>query len=142
MNHAKMDHENMDHAKMMHGQTDREKMKPADMDHSKMDHSKMGHGNMDMESSDAQSTQVSATGKVLKIDSAARTLRIKHNPIPAISWPVMTMIFEAGDGVDLSKVSQGADVEFEFDPDGEDGYVISAIRLSGRESDHNTHGNH
>jgi len=150
MDHAKMKHENMDHEEMNHGKMEHHQMDHSKMATSKMDHAKMGHENMDhakmdnssMERGNAQSTQVSATGKVLKIDSAARTLRIKHDPIPAISWPVMTMVFEAGDGVDLTNVSQGEDIEFAFDPNGEDGYIISAISSASSESDHSAHGDH
>ncbi len=121
------------HAGMSSHQMD---MAEGHMDHSKMDHSKMDHANMDhgamghaqMASETPGSNYVSATGTVLKIDVEDRSLRIKHDPIPAINWPVMTMEFEAADTVSLSGLSKGSMIGFDFDPNGEDGYVISAIR--------------
>ncbi len=90
-------------------------------DHSSMDHSAMGHG-------DTEKTDVTTTGTVLRIDAAARGLRIKHDPIPEIGWPVMTMQFEVADDVDLTGLSNGDAISFDFDPEMEDGYVIYAIR--------------
>jgi len=124
------------------GQTgmDHSQMSADQMNHEKMDHNIMGHG--DRPHGDAASQSVSATGQILRIDSDARRLRIKHDPIPEIQWPVMTMDFEAGDGVDLSGLTMGATIDFDFDPSGEDGYIISAIRTSSLNPDHSGHDGH
>jgi len=131
MDHSKMDHSKMaghqmDHSNMEHGE-----MMQGGMDHSKMDHANMDHGakgQSQMQSESPASDSVSATGTILKIDAEARSLRIKHDPIPAINWPVMTMEFEASDTVSLSGLTKGSMITFDFDPNGEDGYVISTIR--------------
>ena len=106
-----MDNGNTDHGSMEHSQ----------MDHGAMDHTAMGHVDMEKAS-------VTTTGTVLRIDPAAWGLRIKHDPIPEIGWPVMTMQFEVADDVDLTGLSDGDAISFDFDPEMEDGYVISAIR--------------
>ena len=87
----------------------------------KMDHSGMDHGQMSTPS-------VTTTGTVLRIDTAAPGLRIKHDPIPEIGWPVMTMQFEVAEGVSLTGLAAGDAISFDFNPEAEDGYVISAIR--------------
>jgi len=71
---------------------------------------------------------VAATGKVLSVDADKHTLKIKHDPIKSLGWPVMTMTFTADSGVDLSKVKEGDAVSFTLKPAGKDDYTISAIK--------------
>ena len=93
---------------------------------------------------------VSTTGTVLRIDTAARGLRIKHDPIPEIGWPVMTMQFEVAEAVNLTGLATGDAISFDFNPEAEDGYVISAIRpvnktprtTQSEAPDHNGHKGH
>lgn len=106
---------------MKHGAAMPAMMDHGTMDRSSMDHSAMGHG--DMEKAD-----VTTTGTVLRIEATARSLQIKHDPIPEIGWPVMTMQFEVADDIDLTPLSAGDAISFDFNPETEDGYVISAIR--------------
>lgn len=147
---GQMDHSNMDHANMDHSSMDHSNMDHGQMMHGDMDHSKMGHGAMDHSSektADATSSDVSTTGTLLKIDKQARRLRIKHAAIAEIGWPVMTMEFEVAQHVSLDGLNVGATIAFDFDPNGDDGYVISAIRRSQTEmtpsaSSHQGHGDH
>ncbi len=125
MDHSNMAGHQMDHSNMDHGEMMKSKMDHPKMDHAKMDHGAMGHAQMETES--GASDNVSATGTILKIDAEARSLRVKHDPILAINWPVMTMEFEVAESVNLSGLTKGSVIEFDFDPNGEDGYVISAI---------------
>ena len=121
MGHGNMDYDSMDHSAMDHSKMDHSKMGHAQMDHDQMDHSGMDHGQMSTPS-------VTTTGTVLRIDTAAPGLRIKHDPIPEIGWPVMTMQFEVAEGVSLTGLAAGDAISFDFNPEAEDGYVISAIR--------------
>lgn len=73
------------------------------------------------------SGSVAATGKVLSTDSAKRTIKIKHDPIKSMGWPVMTMTFTADNGIDLSSYKEGDTVSFTLKPAGKDDYTISTI---------------
>jgi Cu(I)/Ag(I) efflux system protein CusF len=70
---------------------------------------------------------VSATGSVKKVDPAKRVVNLSHGPIPAISWPAMTMDFAVAPDVDLTAVKPGQNVEFILVPQGKD-YVITTIK--------------
>lgn len=71
---------------------------------------------------------VAATGKVINADAAKHTIKIKHDPIKSLGWPVMTMTFTAENGVDLSSYKEGDDVSFTLKPAGKDDYTISTIK--------------
>lgn len=43
----------------------------------------------------AQAKTGQGTGVVTAIDARAKTITIKHGPIPAVGWPAMTMTFKA-----------------------------------------------
>ncbi len=116
-----MNDDAMGHHQMGHGEMQAGSMDHSQMGHQGMDHSEMGHGKMAVSS-------VTTTGTLLQIDEATRELRIKHDPIPAIGWPVMTMQFEAATDVNLTGLSKGDAISFDFNPETDDGYVISAIR--------------
>lgn len=143
MDHTSMGHGNMDHGSMDHSAMDHSKMNHSKMDHAQMDHSDMNHSQM-------STPDVSTTGTVLRIDTAARGLRIKHDPIPEIGWPVMTMQFEVAEAVNLTGLATGDAISFDFNPEAEDGYVISAIRpvnktprtTQSEAPDHNGHKGH
>ncbi len=71
---------------------------------------------------------VVATGKVVSADAAKRTIKIKHDPIKSLGWPVMTMTFTVDNGVDLSRYKEGDAVSFTLKPAGKDDYAISTIK--------------
>ncbi len=71
---------------------------------------------------------IAATGKVISVDAEKHTIKLKHDPIKTLNWPVMTMLFTADSGVDLSSVKEGDAVSFTLKPAGKDDYTISAIK--------------
>ena len=54
-----------------------------------------------------------ADGEIRKVDMSAKTLTIKHGPIPAIDMPPMTMVFEVKDPAMLGRVKPGDKVRFQ-----------------------------
>jgi Cu(I)/Ag(I) efflux system periplasmic protein CusF len=88
------------------------------------------HKGMDMKGmkSDAKGDQGhKATGKVSKIDPAAGTVTIAHEPVPSMKWPSMTMAFKVKDKALLERAKPGAKVDFSFTQSGKD-YVITDIK--------------
>lgn len=53
-----------------------------------------------------------ATGVITAVDSKAKTVTIKHGPIPAVGWPAMTMTFTATPSAPLSGLKIGDKVKF------------------------------
>jgi Cu(I)/Ag(I) efflux system protein CusF len=68
-----------------------------------------------------------ATGKVTKVDRAAGTVTVDHEPVPSMKWPSMTMAFKAKDKAMLEKAKEGSKVDFSFVQYGKD-YVITDIK--------------
>ncbi len=93
----------------------------------KMDHHKLAKK---LEAGEAApvSGGIAATGKVVSVDTAKHIIKIKHDPIKALNWPIMTMLFTADSGVDLSNVKEGDAVSFTLKPVGKDDYTISTIK--------------
>jgi Cu/Ag efflux protein CusF len=54
-----------------------------------------------------------ADGEIRKVDRKARTVTIKHGPIPAIDMPPMTMVFQVKDRKMLDQVKPGDKVKFQ-----------------------------
>jgi Cu(I)/Ag(I) efflux system periplasmic protein CusF len=54
-------------------------------------------------------------GTIKKIDAAQNKITIKHAPLKALDMPSMTMVFAAGEGVDLSKLKPGQKIKFAAD---------------------------
>lgn len=72
----------------------------------------------------------SGKGTVNQIDTAAGTVNISHEAIPAIKWPAMTMDIRVADKKVLSGVKTGQTVTFGLTKDPKAGYVISHIEPS------------
>ena len=53
------------------------------------------------------------TGVIKAIDAKAGTLTIQHGPIPAVSWPAMTMTFKATPPTLLSGLKFGETIGFD-----------------------------
>lgn len=68
------------------------------------------------------------TGKVISVDAEKHTIKLKHDPIKALGWPVMTMLFTADSSVDLSGYQPGAAVSFTLKPAGKDDYIIVDLK--------------
>ena len=62
----------------------------------------------------AENAPVTGTGTVKKVDRAKRTVNLSHEPIPAVSWPAMTMDFAVAPEVDLSALKIGQKIEFKM----------------------------
>jgi len=76
---------------------------------------------------------VTATGTVKKVDAAKHVVNLSHGPIPAISWPAMTMDFAVAPDVNLSAVKPGQEVEFTLAPKpGAKGeYTVTGVKPKG-----------
>ena len=53
-----------------------------------------------------------ASGTIKKIDAAQKKITIKHGELKELEMPAMTMVFAAGDAVDLAKLKAGQKVKF------------------------------
>lgn len=53
-------------------------------------------------------------GVINAVDRANRSVNITHDPIPALSWPGMTMDLPVTEGVDLASVKPGEKVDFKL----------------------------
>jgi len=73
-----------------------------------MEHGSMGGGTM------YGDTGAGATGQgvVNSVDADEGVVNITHGPIPALSWPEMTMDLPVAKGVDLGSVQPGDEVRF------------------------------
>jgi Cu(I)/Ag(I) efflux system protein CusF len=78
---------------------------------------------------EATSTNQTHTGigVVKKVDPAANTVRLAHDPIKTINWPSMTMNFKVKDRALLDKLVVDKKVEFDFVKEG-NSYIIVAVR--------------
>ena len=68
----------------------------------------------------------SATGEVTEVSDGSVT--INHQPVPALGWPAMTMIFKAPDSAMTAGLQTGAHVEFSFRPEGADNVLTEVKR--------------
>lgn len=70
----------------------------------------------------AEAKPAKSTGTVVAIDKAAGKITLKHEPIPEVDWPAMTMAFDAKPGV-LESVAVGDKVAFDVTIKGNAGEV-------------------
>lgn len=89
-----------------------------------MDHHKLAKKLEGGEASPSAGGDVAATGKVVSVDAEKHTIKIKHDPIKSLGWPVMTMLFTTDSSVDLSGYQAGDAVSFTLKPVGKDDYAI------------------
>jgi Cu(I)/Ag(I) efflux system periplasmic protein CusF len=71
--------------------------------------------------------QGKGTGVIKAIDAKSGTLTIQHGPIPAVSWPAMTMTFKAKPATLLKGLKVGQTVGFDTTVRGMDAEV-TAVR--------------
>jgi Cu/Ag efflux protein CusF len=67
-----------------------------------------------------------AEGEVRKVDAKAKTITLKHGPIPGVDMGAMTMTFPVKDAALLAKVKAGEKVKFAAEKVGGD-IVVTAI---------------
>lgn len=53
-------------------------------------------------------------GEVVVVDKDAGKVKLKHEPVPELDWPAMTMFFEVADKSQLDALKAGDQVKFEF----------------------------
>jgi Cu/Ag efflux protein CusF len=56
---------------------------------------------------------IKGKGVITAIDATAGTITIRHEPIPELGWPTMTMMFKTSPGL-AQTVSVGENVGFDF----------------------------
>ena len=66
-----------------------------------------------------------ATGVVTRVDK--NKVSIKHEPVPSLNWPSMTMAFTVKDKSLMEKMKKDQKVNFEFVQEGRD-YVVTAVK--------------
>ncbi|MCM8614081.1 efflux RND transporter periplasmic adaptor subunit [Accumulibacter sp.] len=69
----------------------------------------------------------SATGAVRSIDLSAGTVSLRHDPVPSLSWPAMTMDFAMQDKGALKALKPGQEVEFDFREEGQGNWTVTRI---------------
>lgn len=69
-----------------------------------------------------------ATGEVVAVDKTAGKVRLKHEAVPELKWPAMTMFFQVADKTQLDTLKTGDRVEFEFVSADGGGPLITQIR--------------
>jgi Cu(I)/Ag(I) efflux system protein CusF len=62
-------------------------------------------------------------GVITAIDKTAGTVTIKHDAIPAVDWPAMTMAFKANPATLLDGLKVGEKVKFDVKVRGSDAEV-------------------
>jgi Cu(I)/Ag(I) efflux system protein CusF len=84
----------------------------------------MEHGAM---TTDDRSTGAAGQGVINSVDVEKGVVNVTHGPIPALSWPEMTMDLPVADGVDLTGVEAGDEVRFRVVLGADQVYRITAI---------------
>ncbi len=73
---------------------------------------------------------IQGRGVVLQVEPKKATIKIDHEPIPALNWPRMTMFFRLKGPVSASTLKKGDVVEFALEKAGSS-YVIAEIKKQG-----------
>lgn len=77
---------------------------------------------------DAKHSQaIAGQGTVISVKPAASKITLKHEAIPVIDWPAMTMAFDVKNKAQLTKLKKGDQVEFTLVPNGDE-YLIQDIK--------------
>ena len=66
-----------------------------------------------------------ASGVVTRVDKDK--VSIRHDPVPSLNWPSMTMAFKVKDKALMDKMKKGEKVDFDFVQEGRD-YVVTAVK--------------
>ena len=53
-------------------------------------------------------------GEVIALDMAASKVELKHQAVPELGWPAMTMFFPVADKAQLARLKVGDRVDFRF----------------------------
>ncbi len=74
---------------------------------------------------DAGAKMGSGVGVITAIDKVAGTVTIKHDAIPAVDWPAMTMVFKATPPALLDGLKVGEKIKFDVTVKGSDAEVTA-----------------
>ena len=69
----------------------------------------------------------SAIGAIVTVDAANGTISLKHEPIPALQWPAMTMDFGVAEPALAKGLLPGQAVRFSFEDRGNGEFVITGF---------------
>lgn len=70
---------------------------------------------------------ISGSGTIVSANANTGSAILKHEPIPALGWPRMTMQFKVKNKVQLGTLKKGDKVEFQLEQSGQE-YMISNIQ--------------
>lgn len=82
------------------------------------------------QASDQSSMQIKSKGIITGIKLDEHKLTLKHEAIPALNWPEMTMDFLIDQGVVTDQLKVGDSVQFTLKKAKDSGYVITSISKS------------
>ena len=68
-------------------------------------------------------------GEVVVVDKAAGKVKLKHEAVPELEWPAMTMFFPVADKAQLDALNVGDQVNFEF-VKSDNGPLITQIKAA------------
>jgi len=104
-----------------HGHSDHMKQDGHMMDQKDMPH----HG----ENMDSHMREVMGHGRINKVMAGHGMVNIKHEPMPEMNWPQMSMNFKTQKQVDLSSLKPGQQIDFKLLVDKDNNYVIKEITV-------------
>lgn len=97
-----------------------------------MDHHKLAKKLEDSESlanaAPAAGELPQGTGTINSVDAEKHTISVTHDPIKALNWPKMKMLFTVDPSVDLSGYQAGDAISFILKPAGEDDYIVVDLK--------------
>lgn len=76
---------------------------------------------------DSERALLTGTGVVRGVDKPGARIKLTHDPIAAVSWPQMTIVFRVKNASLVDQVKQGDKVKFVLTKS-PTGYVISDIQ--------------
>lgn len=68
-------------------------------------------------------------GEVVAVDKTAGKVKLKHEAVPELDWPAMTMFFPVADKAQLDALKAGDQVDFEFVKN-DNGPLITQIKAA------------
>ena len=71
------------------------------------------------------------TGTVNVVNVAQRKIGMRHEPIPELGWPAMTMEFAVAPSVNIQALQPGARINFTLQKGADGMYVIQSVQPAG-----------
>ena len=85
----------------------------------------------EMQMAHAGQNDAHGTGTVNSVDPAQHKINLRHQPIPEIGWPAMTMEFPVAPTIDLKSIKPGTRVNFTIEQGQGGMYKIREIAPAG-----------